>query len=175
MSLLWFAPNLGRFIMTRRLTIQVSILFIFLFVPVAVFAQDACKSPNSPRLLVDYLEERVCINLLARVNQTDPTKQAGPPAATANSTSLVERSSAPDLLGLGLDFLNLSDKLAGDKKSATPKTLTFSAYALKSMFSHQDPLDPEIYNRNAKWRAVSFTVGYEVPENTNDRDPVVGI
>lgn len=121
-----------------------------------------------------YLTTRINATVRARVDQTDPTKQTAPPAATGNSTSLVERSSAPDLLGFGLDFLNLTDATGG-KKSATPKTLTFSAYALKSKLSGQDPLDPQVYNDNKKWRSVSFTVGYDVPENTNERDPIIGM
>ncbi|MDQ2975562.1 MAG: hypothetical protein M3R69_09150 [Acidobacteriota bacterium] len=124
--------------------------------------------------LSSFLTTRIRQNVKARIEQTDNTKQSAPPASTGNSTSLVERSSAPDLLGFGLDVLNLSD-VGGEKKTATPKTLTFSAYALKSMFTAEDPLDPEIYNRNKKLRSVSFTVGYDVPENTNERDPVVGI
>jgi hypothetical protein len=144
------------------------------------FGQGASPTPtpepqsSKAKGLDTFLNSRIRENIEARVDQTDPTKQTSPPAAAGNSTSLVDRSSAPDLLGFGLDFLNLSDKTA-DKKSATPKTLTFSAYALKSMFSGQDPLDPEIYRKNLKWRSVSFTVGYDVPENTNARDPVLGI
>jgi hypothetical protein len=124
--------------------------------------------------LSSYVDSRIRANVKARVDQTDPTKQSSPPAAVDNSTSLVERSSAPDLLGLGLDFLNLSDA-SGEKKSAIPKTLSFSAYALKSALSSEDPLDPEIYNANKNWRSVSFTVGYDVPENTNTREPIIGI
>jgi hypothetical protein len=121
-----------------------------------------------------YVDTRVKATVKARIDQTDTTKQSSPPAAAGNATSLVERSSAPDLLGLGLDFLNLSDA-SGEKKAATPKTLTFSAYALKSFLSSEDPLDPEIYNANKNWRSVSFTVGYDVPENTNTREPIIGI
>lgn len=161
--------------MKNRLTMQATIIIIILCIPGMVFAQDECKSLTQPRTITEYLEERICVNLMGRVDQTDPTKQAGPPAAAANSTSLVEKSSAPDLLGFGLDLLKLSDAGGADKKSATPKTLTFSVYALKSAMSGQDPLDPEIYNKNRQARSVSFTVGYEVPENTDDRDPIVGI
>jgi len=123
-----------------------------------------------------YLDRRIKANISSRIDQTDPTKQADPPAASANSTSLVERSSAPDLIGFGLDFLNLSDSSA-DKKAATPKTLTFSGYAVKSLFAREDPLDPEIYNRPSSraLRSISFTAGYDVPENTDAREPIVGI
>jgi len=161
--------------MKTRVFVHIILLLSILCLPTIVCAQEkVCKPPNA-RNLTDYIEDRICENLKGRVDQTDPTKQADAPAAAENSTSLVERSSAPDLLGFGLDFLNLSDSAAGDKKSATPKTLTFSAYALKSALSSQDPLDPEIYNKNRKWRSVSFTLGYEVPENTNTREPVIGI
>src|ERR1041385_1075705 len=146
--------------MKRRLS-QAVILITLLCIPVLAFAQDKC-SQGSPRNLNDFLEERICVNLQQRVDQTDPTKQAASPAAATNSTSLVERSSAPDLLGFALDFLNISDN-AGEKNSATPKTLTFSAAALKSMFSKEDPLAPEIYNKRANWRRVSFSAGYDVP------------
>jgi len=167
--------------MRNRFVLHVSLLLAILSFPAIILAQttpNPCLAPNvveGQRRLNDYIEQRICENLKARVVQTDPTKQAAPPAAAANSTSLVERSSAPDLLGLGLDFLNLSDKVTGDKKSATPKTLTFSAYALKSALASQDPLDPEIYNKSQKWRDFSFTVGYDVPENTNTREPIIGI
>ncbi len=165
--------------MRNRLLQPATLLFLILCLPVLALAQAAVPdkqcSPTGPQNLTDYVEGRICENLRSRVDQTDPTKQAAPPAAAANSTSLVERSSAPDLLGFGLDFLNLSDKAAGDKKSATPKTLTFSAYALRTKLAGKDPLDPKVYNDNAKWRSVSFTVGYDVPENSNDRDPVIGI
>jgi len=139
------------------------VLFVLCFFHVAI-AQNISA----------YLDTRIKATVKARIDQTDTTKQSAPPAAAGNSTSLVERSSAPDLLGFGLDFLNLSDA-SGTKKSATPKTLTFSAYALKSLLASEDALDPEIYNKNKNWRSVSFTVGYDVPENTDDRDPVIGI
>lgn len=126
------------------------------------------------RDLSEYIDKRKDEAVKARIDETDPTKQSNPPAATGNSTSLVERSSAPDLFGLGMDFLKLSDS-STDKKSATPKSITFSAYALKSLFANEDPLDPAIYNRNRKWRSVSFTLGYDVPENTDDREPIIGI
>jgi hypothetical protein len=149
----------------RAIQHTLSVLFIFCFPAVSLAQQN----------LTDYVESRILANIKARVDQTDPTKQSETPAAAANSTSLVERSSAPDLVGFGLDFLNLSDSSSADKKSATPKTMTFSAYALKSLLANEDPLDPEIYNANQKWRDVSFTLGYEVPENTDDRDPIIGV
>ena len=156
----------------RLIVTSITLVCLLLFSAFAV-AQNPCL-PAGQRNLTDFIEQRICENLKARVAQTDPTKQSAPPASTTNSTSLVERSSAPDLLGFGLDFLNLSDN-SGEKKSATPKTISFSAYALKSLLSNEDPLDPEIYNRNQQWRKLSFTVGYEVPENTNGRDPTVGV
>lgn len=151
-----------------------SLSILVLCLAITTLAQGQTSSMDATNL-DQFLNLRIKENISARVDQTDPTKQSAPPAATGNSTSLVERSSAPDLLGLGLDFLNLSEKAGGDKKSATPKTLTFSAYALKSFLGSQDALDPQIYKRDQKWRRVSFTVGYDVPENTDDRDPVVGI
>ncbi|HUQ32177.1 MAG TPA: hypothetical protein VM095_08650 [Pyrinomonadaceae bacterium] len=152
--------------MMKKIAIKHLLLILFVF----------CLSPvASGQNLSAYLDEHIAENVKARIDQTDPTKQSETPAAAQNSTSLVERSSAPDLAGLGLDFLNLSDASSSDKKSATPKTLTFSSYALKSLMSNEDPLDPEIYNRNKNWRSVSFTLGYEVPENTNDRDPIIGL
>ena len=146
-----------------------SYLFVVLFILLVSTATLGQQNLSA------YVDRRIKASVKARIEQTDNTKQSEPPAATGTSTSLVERSSAPDLFGLGLDFLNLSDSSTADKKSATPKTLTFSAYSLKSSLSGEDPLDPEIYNANKKWRAVSFTVGYDVPENTDERDPVVGI
>ena len=151
--------------MTRRV-INFSFLILFVF---------CLSSVAAGQNLSAYLDERIAENVQARIDQTDPTKQAETPAAATNSTSLVERSSAPDLAGLAADFLQLSGSSTSDKKTATPKTINFNAYAIKSALSNEDPLDPEIYNRNRDWRSVSFTLGYEVPENTNDREPVIGI
>jgi hypothetical protein len=150
--------------MNRRLSRIVLSVLLLCCVSSAVVGQN----------LSDYVDRRKNALVKARVDQTDPTKQSSPSAAAGNATSLVERSSAPDLLGLGLDFLNLSDA-SGEKKAATPKTITFSAYSLKSALSREDPLDPEIYNRNRSWRSVSFTLGYDVPENSDTREPIVGI
>src|SRR5438105_3707167 len=96
-------------VMKTRVFVHIILLLSILCLPTIVCAQEkVCKPPNA-RNLTDYIEERICENLKGRVDQTDPTKQADAPAAAENSTSLVERSSAPDLLGFGLDFLNLSD------------------------------------------------------------------
>jgi hypothetical protein len=153
-----------------------SILLVAYACSLAAVQTKAQLKPSSQATdFSEYINRRINENIASRVDQGDPTKQAEPPASSTNSTSLVERSSAPDLLGLGLDFLNLSDKLTGDKKSATPKTITFSAYALKSMTAKQDPLDPAVYNRDRKWRRVSFTLGYDVPENVDEKDPIIGV
>src|SRR2546421_754917 len=160
------APNRKDRKMKTRLLLRSTLPIVLLL--------SICSLAVGQQTLSAYLTSRVTFTAKARIDQTDPTRQAAPPAATGNSTSLVERSSAPDILGLGLDFLNLSDA-TGSKKSVGTKTFTFSAYALKTRLTGLDPLDPEVYNKYHNWRRVSFTVGFDTPENTTEKDPVVGI
>lgn len=84
------------------------------------------------------------------------SKQVEAPATAGGGTSLVDQSSAADLVGLALNFAGLQ---TGDGETAKPQTVTATAYALFAAIHGLDPLDPVNYTRYAKWRRLSFTLG----------------
>src|SRR5205814_2300551 len=92
MRLSQYARSLSRRTIMKNRIIKHTLLILF----VCCFSSVAFGQVN----LSEYLDQRIVANLNARVDQTDPTKQSETPAAAQNSTSLVERSSAPDLVGL---------------------------------------------------------------------------
>ncbi|HEX6186575.1 MAG TPA: hypothetical protein VFZ40_00730 [Pyrinomonadaceae bacterium] len=107
------------------------------------------------------IEERIKANAQARIDQRSNVNQTETPAIANNSTSLVDQSSASDLVGLGLNLAGLTqDNNSGnsDKPSAT---VTATAYSLYSMFRGEQPLDPAFYNKHRDWRRLSFTLGFE--------------
>ena len=102
----------------------------------------------------------------AKIQQRSASNQTETPTVSNNSTSLVDTSSAGDLVNLGL---NLAGLTGSSKNGATPPpnslSVTTSAYALFSAFQGVDPLNPGFYNRNSGWRRLSFTFGYDDAEN----------
>src|SRR2546427_18025 len=99
--------------------------------------------------------------LQAKIAQRDTTKQTETPSVSSNSTSLVDTSSAGDLVNVGLNLAGLSAATKDNSKDANSVSVTTSAYALYSAFKGVDPLNPGFYNRNAPWRKLSFTLGYD--------------
>ena len=102
------------------------------------------------------------VNILqAKIDQTSNTKQTEAPSISENSTSLVDQSSASDLVGVALNLAGLSAKSGDDEKEADNVSVTTSAYALYSGLQGVDPLNPVFYNENRAWRKVFFTLGYD--------------
>jgi hypothetical protein len=113
----------------------------------------------------------------ARVTQRNFAKQSETPSISANTTSLVERSSASDLVGVALNLAGLNTN--SSEMEATSMSATVSAYAFKAAGAKRDPLDPAFYNANRDWRRVSFTLGFDYPEdqvgNVNERAVIFGM
>jgi len=96
-----------------------------------------------------------------RVEQTDNTKQTETPSMGGNSTSLVDQSSASDLIGLAANFAGLSASSNDNQKETGSVSVTTSAYALLAAMNRVDPLNPVFYNKNRLWRNFSVTLGYD--------------
>jgi hypothetical protein len=92
------------------------------------------------------------------------SKQTSAPAISAASTSLVDQTSAPDLLGLAANIAKLSSHGSGDEVNSF--NVSTSAYALYTAANRRDPLDPAVYVNGRDWRRVSFNVGRDIPDDS---------
>lgn len=111
----------------------------------------------------EWMNCRVDNAVKARINQRNPTKQSETPAISTGSTSLVDQSSASDLLNAALNLAGVDNN--SDQPDRSSFSITASAYALQAAFQQHDPLDPAYYLRNRNWRRVWFTLGQELPDN----------
>jgi hypothetical protein len=100
------------------------------------------------------------------LNATNGTRQEDAAAVSSNSNSLVDQSSASDLVNLALNLSKLSPSTSsGD--NANSVTVTTSAYALYAAANRHDVLDPAFYNRNRQWRRFYLTLGQDVADTTS--------
>jgi hypothetical protein len=93
------------------------------------------------------------------------------PSVAANSPSLVDESSASDLVGLAVNLIGVSSESTDNPSTS----VTVSAYALKSALGGRDPLEPEYYNANSDWRRLSFTLGADFPQDSNNAQAKRGV
>jgi hypothetical protein len=116
-------------------------------------------------------------DIAARITQRDSARQGEAPAISANTTSLIDRSSAADFVSTALNIAGLTSNSSSMK--STSMSATVSAYALKAAAAKHDPLDPAFYNANRDWRRLSVTLGYDYPEDKvgdiNERAIVFGV
>ncbi|HET9408335.1 MAG TPA: hypothetical protein VFO39_13930 [Candidatus Sulfotelmatobacter sp.] len=106
-------------------------------------------------------------------NATNGARQQDSPAVSGNSNSLVDQSSASDLVNLALNLAKLTPTTSNNN-NPTSVTVTTSAYALYAAANYHDPLDPDFYSRNRNWRRFFVTLGQDVPKmtaSTSTADP----
>jgi hypothetical protein len=110
--------------------------------------------------LSNRIDERIKASAQAKIDQRSNVNQTEAPSVSDTSTSLVDQSSASDLIGLALNLSGLANgnDSSKDKNSAA---VTATTYALYSMFRGEEPLDPSFYNNHRDWRRLSFTLGFE--------------
>jgi hypothetical protein len=112
-----------------------------------------------------------------RITIRNDVKQSDTPSISSNTTSLVDRSSASDLVGVAMNLAGLTSE--SKQMDATSMSATVSTYVLKAAAEGQDPLDPSFYRRNRDWRRVSITLGFDYPEGSvgdiNDRATIFGL
>lgn len=121
----------------------------------------------------DWLNQRIEDLAAARINQRSNTNQTEAPAAASNSTSLVDMSSASDLIGVALNLADLSTP-SGTEQEGTSATTTVSGYALYAGLRGVDPLSPDFYKRHAVWRRVSLTLGYDGESGSERNVTILG-
>jgi hypothetical protein len=113
----------------------------------------------------DWVYKRLEIASQAAVAATSPTKQVETPSIAEDSTSLVDQSDAPDLIGLALQFFNL-----GGGSDASPASITVSAFTLRTAILGTDPMRPEVYAAGRNWRRFSVSVGRQARDVVAGRD-----
>ena len=137
---------------------------------------SAATSPQ-PRLddfntwLNARIESRVKAVSQARIDQRSNVNQIETPAIADNSSSLVDQSSASDLIGVGLNLAGLTTGTNNDKDKNSA-AVTATAYSLYSMFRGEQPLDPSFYNKHRDWRRLSFTLGFEKDQKDAQGQPI---
>ncbi len=123
-----------------------------------------------------WINRKVEDMVKARLNQRDKSKEIETPAISGNSTSLVEQSSPPDWASLALNLAGLSDESEEDK--TTSFSTNFSAYAVYAAAKGMNPLDPSFYTDHRSLRRISFTLGFEYPDEEgasgNERATLLG-
>jgi len=109
---------------------------------------------------------RVAVSVRSNTNQDEA------PSMSANTSSLVDTSSASDLVGVALNLAGLSGSTQSSNEATdtTTTAATVSAYALYSAVQGADPLDPGRYCAPAaQWaRSLSITLGYD--DQSSDMD-----
>ncbi|MDQ1591676.1 MAG: hypothetical protein QOG71_2303 [Pyrinomonadaceae bacterium] len=129
---------------------------------------DDPAAESQPQNYVEWINRQIDNKVSALINQGSHANQTETPSESSNSTSLVDQSSSSDLIGVGLNLAGLSSGATNDNKDATSVSVTTSAYALYAAIKGADPLDPVFYNKNNKWRRLSFILGYDDEKEEGD-------
>jgi hypothetical protein len=122
-------------------------------------------SDNFNDWLSNRIDARIKSSTQARIDQRSNVNQTEAPALSDSSTSLVDQSSASDLIGVALNLAGLT-KSSDDSNEKTSAAVTATAYSLYSTFRGEEPLDPAFYNSHRDWRRLSFTLGFEKGQTT---------
>jgi hypothetical protein len=138
-----------------------------LFLAVSTFpasrAQNCQAPPNVNEFVICTLKDMIA----QRSRDLDTTKQTEAPSVATNSTTLADKSSAPDIAALSVNPSALSSK------SRTPDTtdfsLTLSMYGVYSLWKETNPFDNSFYNSPEAfwWRRLSFSIAPSFPETTS--------
>lgn len=135
------------------------LLLMLALTPALARAQGAC--PPDITDLDACLNFRVKKVVGAKTEQNGTTKQKETPSVSENSTSIVDESSAPDLVSTALNLAGLSASSKSDDKEADSVSVTATAYALYAQFKGFDQLNPYYYDKYRDWRRFSFTLGFD--------------
>ena len=128
--------------------------------PVAAQTTDACLSRPT---FSAWLNCRIEAAVVRKAGASGEEKQAEPPSLANNSTSLLDLSSAPDFIGVGLTLLGV--RRSGGDDTASTTSVTATAYSLVAAAQGADIFNAGFYERYANWRRVSFTVGQQAAQN----------
>lgn len=152
----------------------IAIVFVLFSIQFVGRGQGCSTSPD----LTSCINARIVELVKAKTDQNSNTKQAEPPSTSGNSTSLVDQSSASDLVGVGLNLAGLTGNSNSTDNEPSSVSVTTSAYALYAAFKGVDPLNPDFYNTHRDWRRFSVTLGYDeekLPSGDTQKAKLLGI
>ncbi|HEV2177888.1 MAG TPA: hypothetical protein VGW33_11920 [Terriglobia bacterium] len=132
-------------------------LGLLVFLLLAAGSNGAAAECQDAKSLDAYINCRIVEIAKATITQSTGAKQAETPSISADSTSLVDQSSASDLFAVALNLAGANANSSG--LGVTPASVSASAYALYTSAKELNPLDPAIYSKYRDWRRVSFTLG----------------
>jgi len=127
-----------------------------------------------------WLNDTIVNEVKLAVSTRSNANQSEAPSLGGNTSSLVDTSSASDLIGMALNIAGLTSSSESDTASdTTTATATASAYALYSALRGVDPLDPGNYCGTGPlgaaryWRRASVTLGFD-DDTSKDSAIIVG-
>ncbi|MFP5262560.1 MAG: hypothetical protein ACLGJB_11700 [Blastocatellia bacterium] len=126
------------------------------------YSSASGQNCDNLRTLPEYADCEVRRLVRERLMQSDETRQVEPSSASENSTTLVNRASAPDTVGITLVPNALATKSRATK--STDISSTISLYALYCLVTGRNPYDENLYNGTSNYRRFSFTLGRSYPE-----------
>jgi len=110
----------------------------------------------------EWLNRRLREIVAARIGQTSNTNQAETPSLGGNSSAVADQSSASDLVGIGINPLEIPKE--SDEIERVTHAITINPYLVYAgLFSPDDPLRPNVYRERVAevLRKFSVTVGFE--------------
>jgi hypothetical protein len=152
----------------------IAIVLFLVSVQLAAHAQGCSTSPD----LTTCVNTRIVELVKAGTDKNSNTKQTEPPSSSGNSSSLVDQSSASDLVGVGLNLAGLTANSNSTDNEPHSVSVTTSAYALYAAFKGVDPLNPDFYNAHRDWRRFSVTLGYDeekLPSGDTQKAKLFGV
>ena len=146
------------------------ICFLWTMPSSRIWAQE--KAPQDFSRWMDQRIDAVIAHGRANLDRRSATRQNEATTASSTTTSLLDRSSAPEFLGVALNLAGLSGQFSdrkNDDNNADAIAATSTAYALYAFAIGQSPLNPELYCKptSRQLRNLSFTVGYD---NQKDKE-----
>jgi hypothetical protein len=129
-----------------------------------------------------WLDDTITGPVKAAISTRSNTNQAEAPSMSSNSSSIVDTSSASDLVGVALNLASLAagTNSSGNGSDTTSASSTVSSYALYSAGVGENPLNPahycDLYSQYA--RQLSFTLGFDSKDTgssttTSSTNPIV--
>src|SRR6266446_2744383 len=142
-----------------------------------IWAQEKAAAPKNFEQWIGQRIDAVSAALIvehsrANLDRRSATRQNEATTVSSNTTSLLDRSSAPEFLGVALNLAGLSGQFSdrkNDDNNADAIAATSTAYALYTLAIGQSPLNPKLYCEpiSRQLRNLSFTVSYD---NQKDKE-----
>jgi hypothetical protein len=133
--------------------------FFAVVICLAVTATAGAAACETSTTIDDWLQCRIQELQKQSVRLSSIEKQTEQPSLASGSTSLLDKTSGSDLMGVAFNMFAAGGS-ASQIGGGSP-ALSASAYALATASRGQNPLDPAIYDAGKNWRRFSFTLGHE--------------